>query len=157
MEVAMRDMLLQCAGLAVIVVALIHGLLGETTVFARASIAPERLRTLLRLVWQAGTVAWIGYGLLLIAAPWMGSEPARIGSRSRPSSCSRPPPAPMPWRHARAISAGSCSREPLCSPQRAIEVRRTPASRRLPAPIGGQCFAAKRQCAAAVWQADERS
>ncbi|MDU6670784.1 MAG: hypothetical protein E6501_19475, partial [Bradyrhizobium sp.] len=73
----MRDMLLQCAGLAVIVVALIHGLLGETTVFARASIAPERLRTLLRLVWQAGTVAWIGYGLLLIAAPWMGSEPAR--------------------------------------------------------------------------------
>lgn len=50
----MRDMLLQCAGLAVIVVALIHGLLGETTVFARASIAPERLRTLLRLVWQAG-------------------------------------------------------------------------------------------------------
>ena len=73
----MRNMLLQCAGLAVIVVALIHGLLGETTVFARASIAPERLRTLLRLVWQAGTVAWIGYGLLLIAAPWMGSEPAR--------------------------------------------------------------------------------
>src|SRR6202165_5531820 len=29
------------------------------------------------LVWQAGTVAWIGGGVLLIAAPWMASEPAR--------------------------------------------------------------------------------
>jgi uncharacterized membrane protein YfcA len=28
-------------------------------------------------VWQAGTVAWIGGGVLLIAAPWMASEPAR--------------------------------------------------------------------------------
>lgn len=53
----MRDILLQAAGLASIAVALIHGVIGETVVFARASIAPERLRTLLRLVWQAGTVA----------------------------------------------------------------------------------------------------
>jgi len=73
----MRDMLLQGAGLVAIAVALIHGVLGETAVFARATISPERLRTLLRLVWQAGTVAWIGCGVLLIAAPWMGSEPAR--------------------------------------------------------------------------------
>ena len=73
----MRDLLLQCAGVAAIVVALIHGVLGETKVFARATIEPPRLRTLIRLVWQAGTVAWIGGGVLLIAAPWMGSEPAR--------------------------------------------------------------------------------
>jgi hypothetical protein len=73
----MRDVLLQCAGLAAIAAALIHGVLGETKVFARASIQPERLRTLIRLVWQAGTVAWIGGGVLLIAAPLMGSEPAR--------------------------------------------------------------------------------
>ena len=46
-------------------------------VFARATIEPPRLRTLIRLVWQAGTVAWIGGGVLLIAAPWMASEPAR--------------------------------------------------------------------------------
>jgi hypothetical protein len=73
----MRDILLQCSGAVAILVALIHGVLGETKVFARATIEPPRLRTLLRLVWQAGTIAWIGGGVLLIAAPWMASEPAR--------------------------------------------------------------------------------
>ena len=73
----MRDLLLQCSGLAAIVIALIHGMLGETKVFTRASIEPARLRTLIRLVWQAGTVAWIGGGVLLLAAPWMDSNPAR--------------------------------------------------------------------------------
>jgi hypothetical protein len=73
----MRDLLLQCSGVAAIAVALIHGVLGETRVFAHATIEPPRLRLLLRLVWQAGTVAWIGGGVLLIAAPWMASEPAR--------------------------------------------------------------------------------
>ena len=73
----MRDLLLQCAGVLTIVVALIHGYLGEAKVFARARIEPERLRTLIRVVWQASTVAWIGCGVLLIAAPWMDSEPAR--------------------------------------------------------------------------------
>ncbi len=73
----MRDLLLQCSGTVAIVAALIHGVLGETKVFARATIEPPRLRLLIRLVWQAGTVAWIGGGVLLIAAPWMASEPAR--------------------------------------------------------------------------------
>jgi hypothetical protein len=73
----MRDLLLQCSGLAAIAVALIHGVLGETKVFVRATIEPKHLRTLIRLVWQAGTVAWIGGGVLLIAAPQMASEPAR--------------------------------------------------------------------------------
>ena len=73
----MRDLLLQCSGLAAIAVALIHGVLGETKVFARATIEPPRLKTLIRLVWQAGTIAWIGGGVLLIAAPWMASEAAR--------------------------------------------------------------------------------
>ena len=73
----MRDLILRCAGVAGIAVALIHGVLGETKVFARATIQPESLRTLIRLVWQAGTVAWIGGGVLLIAAPLMASEPAR--------------------------------------------------------------------------------
>src|ERR1700742_562839 len=77
METHMRDILLQCSGVAAIVVALIHGVLGETKVFARATIEPPRLRTLIRLVWQASTVAWIGGGVLLIAAPSMASEPAR--------------------------------------------------------------------------------
>jgi hypothetical protein len=77
MEKTMRDLLLQYAGFAAIAVALIHGVLGETRIFARATIEPPRLRTLIRLVWQAGTVAWIGGGVLLIAAPAMASEPAR--------------------------------------------------------------------------------
>jgi hypothetical protein len=73
----MRDIILQCAGVAAILVAVIHGVLGETKVFARARIEPENLRTLIRLVWQAGTVAWIGGGVLLLVAPSLGSESAR--------------------------------------------------------------------------------
>ena len=73
----MRDLLLQISGFAAIAVALIHGVLGETRVFPRATIEPPRLRILIRVVWQVGTVAWIGGGVLLIAAPWMASEPAR--------------------------------------------------------------------------------
>ena len=73
----MRDLILQCAGVAGILVALLHGTLGETKVFAKATIEPARLRSLIRLVWQAGTVAWIGGAVLLIAAPSMGSESAR--------------------------------------------------------------------------------
>src|ERR1700704_7154660 len=71
----MRDLLLQCPGIAAIAVALIHGVLGETKVFARATIEPPRLRKLIRLVWQAGTVAWIGGGGLLSAAPSIASGP----------------------------------------------------------------------------------
>jgi len=73
----MRDIILQCAGVAGIAVSLIHGVLGETKVMPRVTIEPARLRTLIRLVWQAGTVAWIGGGVLLLAAPSLGSESAR--------------------------------------------------------------------------------
>jgi hypothetical protein len=73
----MRDLLLQVSGVAAIAVALIHGVLGETKVFTRATIEPPRLRTLIRLVWQAGTVAWIGGGVLLVAVPYMASDTAR--------------------------------------------------------------------------------
>ena len=73
----MRDLLLQCAGVAAIAAAVIHGVLGETRVFPRVTIEPMRLRSLFRLVWQASTVAWIGGGVLLIAAPLLASEPAR--------------------------------------------------------------------------------
>ena len=73
----MRDLLLQGAGVLAIVVSLIHGVLGETKVFAHATVEPPRLRLLLRLVYQAGTVAWIGGGVLLIVAPTMASDAAR--------------------------------------------------------------------------------
>jgi hypothetical protein len=77
MEVPMRDVPLQCSGLLAIAAAIIHGVFGETKVFARASIEPKRLGLLFRAVWQAGTVAWIGGGVLLLAAPLMGSDTAR--------------------------------------------------------------------------------
>ena len=73
----MRDCLLQGAGVVAIVISLIHGVLGETKIFARATVEPPRLRLLLRLVWQAGTIAWIGGGVLLILAPSMASDIAR--------------------------------------------------------------------------------
>jgi uncharacterized membrane protein SirB2 len=77
MEPSMRDILLQCSGLLAIVAAVTHGVLTETRVFLRVTIEPQRLRTLFRLVWQIPTVAWIACGVLLIAAPSMGSESAR--------------------------------------------------------------------------------
>jgi hypothetical protein len=60
-----------------IVVALTHGALAELKVFATARIEPPRTRRLLRLIWQAGTVDWIGVGVLLIASPQFGSPLAR--------------------------------------------------------------------------------
>lgn len=73
----MRDILLQASGVVAIVVALIHGALAETRIFPKLTIEPARLKTLLRLVWQTSTIAWIGGGVLLIAAPWMQSDAAR--------------------------------------------------------------------------------
>lgn len=73
----MRDILLQCSGLLAIAAAVTHGVLTETKVFPRVTIEPQRLRTLFHLVWQIPTVAWIACGVLLIAAPSMGSDLAR--------------------------------------------------------------------------------
>jgi hypothetical protein len=73
----MRDLALQAAGVLAILVALIHGALAELRVFPATHIEPPRTRRLLRLIWQAGTVDWIGMGVLLIAAPWLGSTLAR--------------------------------------------------------------------------------
>jgi hypothetical protein len=73
----MRDLALQAAGVLAIVVAIAHGLIAELRVFPRGRIEPQRTRTLLRMVWQASTLDWIGIGLLLAAAPAFGSEAAR--------------------------------------------------------------------------------
>jgi hypothetical protein len=73
----MRDLALQAAGVLAIVVAIAHGAIGELRVFARSRIEPRRTQTLLRLLWQASTVDWIGIGILLIAAPALGSDLAR--------------------------------------------------------------------------------
>ena len=73
----MRDLALQVAGVLAILVAIGHGAVGELRVFAKARIEPQRTRNLLRGIWQASTVDWIGIGVLLIAAPAFGSQAAR--------------------------------------------------------------------------------
>lgn len=73
----MQDLALQAGGAVAILAAVAHAILGETRVFARAEIAPARLRLLLRLVWQCGAAAWIGLGVLLLAAPSMAGADAR--------------------------------------------------------------------------------
>jgi hypothetical protein len=73
----MRDLALQAAGVLAIVVAIVHGAIGELRVFADAQIEPRRTRKLLHLIFQATTVDWIGIGVLLVAAPWLGSQAAR--------------------------------------------------------------------------------
>lgn len=73
----MRDVALQLAGTLAVLAALVHGALGETKVFARAQIEPRWVMRLMRAVWHCGVVAWIGGGVLLIAAPSFGSDSAR--------------------------------------------------------------------------------
>ena len=102
----MRDMLLQCSGVAAIAAALVHGLIGELKIFPRITIEPARLRTLIRLVWQAGTVAWIGCGVLLIAAPRLDQSPRGTGSSSRWHASSRSRHWPMPGPRAAGTLAG---------------------------------------------------
>ena len=46
----MRDILLQCSGLAAIAAALTHAVIGETRIFPRVTIEPPRPRTLIWLV-----------------------------------------------------------------------------------------------------------
>jgi hypothetical protein len=72
-----KDTALQAAGALAILTAVAHGVIGELKVFAKARIEQPRTRTLLRMVWQASTIDWIGIAILLIAAPAMGSQAAR--------------------------------------------------------------------------------
>jgi hypothetical protein len=69
-----KPMLLQIAGAIAILTALVHGVLGETKIFAKARIEPAWIRLMLRLIWQCGALAWAGLGALLIAA--QGFAPA---------------------------------------------------------------------------------
>src|SRR5258705_5838158 len=73
----MRDLALQAAGVLAIIVAIAHGVIAERHTFSRLRIEPQRTGGLIRMVWQASTVDWIGMGVLLIAAPALGSQTAR--------------------------------------------------------------------------------
>ena len=73
----MPDIALQLAGALAIAVSIVHGAIGELRVFAMAQNELPRTRNLLRMVWQASTIDWIGIGVLLMAAPAFGSPSAR--------------------------------------------------------------------------------
>jgi hypothetical protein len=73
----MRDLAVEAAGAGALAIAIIHGVLGETKIFAKARIEPAWIRLMLRLVWQCSSVAWFGLGILLIASPYMMSDAAR--------------------------------------------------------------------------------
>jgi hypothetical protein len=73
----MRDIALQMAGALAVATAVAHGAIGELKVFASPWIELPRIRNLLRMVWQASTIDWIGIGVLLMAAPAFGSQAAR--------------------------------------------------------------------------------
>jgi hypothetical protein len=76
-QAIMRDLFVQSAGILALAASVVHGVLGETKVFPRVRIEPERLRLLMRVVWQGMTVAWISLAILLTAAPKLGSDAAR--------------------------------------------------------------------------------
>ena len=73
----MRDLTLQAAGVLAILVAVVHGAIAELRVFANLHIERRGTLRLLRMVWQASAIDWIAIGVLLIAAPALGSESAR--------------------------------------------------------------------------------
>ena len=73
----MRDLAMQISGVLAILVAVAHGVLGETRVFARAHIEPAWARRLLRGVWQCGALAWAAGGVLLLIAPRLPGDAAR--------------------------------------------------------------------------------
>jgi hypothetical protein len=73
----MSDIALQAAGALAMATAIVHGAIGELKVFATARIERPGTRNLLRMVWQATTIDWIGIAVLLIAAPAFGSQTAR--------------------------------------------------------------------------------
>ena len=102
----MRDLLLYASGILGLAAASLHCVLGETRVFARVRIEPERLRTLIRLVWHCSVVAWAAVAVLLIAAPFRVRQLRDIGSSAPPSSSSASPQSPMPGPRAGASSAG---------------------------------------------------
>ena len=118
----MRDLAVQLAGILAVAAAVLHGVLGETRVFARARIEPEWVRRLIRLVWLWGTIACVSLAILLIAAPRLGSDAARNCIIATRSSRLALAPSATPGRRADGILAGSCSSLSLPSPPSGSEL-----------------------------------
>ncbi len=79
----MTDWAMMIAGVLAMATAVFHGWLGEVRVMGpvlgalRGQPAPagsRRLHWLIRLSWQAGSVAWFGGGAILAAWPWVADK-----------------------------------------------------------------------------------
>lgn len=73
----MRDVALVAAGALAIVVAICHGAVLGLRVFPKIRVEPQRMGRVVHVICQFSTVDWIGIGVLLMAAPWFGSQTAR--------------------------------------------------------------------------------
>ena len=98
----MRDLFIQTAGAVAMFAAIVHAMLGETKIFAKAHIEPARIELLIRLVWRCSAVAWAAIGVLLVVVPYMASEVARHWMSQWPS------------RHGREKSCPSAKSELHC-------------------------------------------
>jgi hypothetical protein len=71
-----KPLLMRIAGALAILVALVHGISAEFKLFPYVTAAKPEHVMLLRFVWQASTLAWISFGILLIAAPKLDARSA---------------------------------------------------------------------------------
>lgn len=71
-----KPLLMRLAGALAILVALVHGISAEFRLFPYVTAAKPEHVLLLRFVWQASTLAWISFGVLLIAAPKLDARAA---------------------------------------------------------------------------------
>jgi hypothetical protein len=83
----MSDWTMMLAGVLAMATAVFHGWLGEVRVMGpvlgalRGHAGPPgsaRLHWLIRLSWQAGSVAWFGGGAILAAWPWTADKRALV-------------------------------------------------------------------------------
>jgi hypothetical protein len=72
----MSNLLVQAAGVLGIAVALLHGYLGQTRLFAKLPNESSRAR-ILWAIFHNSVVSWTAIGILLILVPTLGSERAR--------------------------------------------------------------------------------
>jgi hypothetical protein len=72
-----KPTLLKTAGVLAIAVALFHGIRAEMLLFPAVTAATPSHLMLLRFVWQASSLAWISFGVLLMLASGMGHKPSR--------------------------------------------------------------------------------
>jgi hypothetical protein len=74
----MRDLAMWAAGALGIVAAVVLACSGRRMSSPRRGSSRPGRGGLLRLVWQCGALAWLGVGVLLVAAPSLGSAAARV-------------------------------------------------------------------------------